>query len=186
MASLFTLYHQPSQTTAGSQGFAETANLDDYLFARSMIAWKLNGKRPSPAVDFYRSINANPTPFNTLDTCARLNAIHEVHGNIYFNGRTLAALDVKVEGVQNSKFSSTVYKLNLSNYSTTEPSQDIAVRGTYSFPLVTGETVSYHLSCPGYTITPNLITVTDFSKDQEIHIRIRKPKAPPKKQPAKK
>jgi hypothetical protein len=174
VAPIFTLYHQPSTTTGGSAGFAATANLDDYLYARCMIAWKLTGKRPSPAVDFYRAGGQMPAQINTLDTCERLNAVKEVHGQLKLPGGHLLGPQVRVSNVQNTQFASPAYGLNLSKYSTTEPDQNVTVHGTYSFPLVPGETVNYTFDAPGFEFHPDRITLSDSSKDVHIDITVSK------------
>lgn len=173
-APIFTLYHQPSGTTGGSAGFASTANVHAYLFARAMIAWKLTGKRPSPAVDFYRTGGQMPAGINTLDTCAALNQIKEVHGRLIVNGAHDFGPAVLVEGVANTTFASRCYGLNLGNYSTTEPVQQALIHGRYSFPLVAGETVDYRLSAPGFQFTPDRITVSDHSQDVNVDIHVHK------------
>lgn len=171
-APIFTLYHQPSGTTGGSAGFASMANLDDYLYARSMIAWKLTGKRPSPAVDFYRAGGNMPPQINTLNTCARLNAVKEVHGQLKLPNSWLLGPPVQVSNVQNTQFASPSYGLNLSKYSTAEPDQNVTVHSTFSFPLVPGETVNYTFDAPGFKFSPNHISVSNFSQDVHIDIHV--------------
>lgn len=172
-APVFTLYHQPSGTTGGSAGFASSANLDEYLYARSMIAWKLTGKRPSPTVDFYRASDKMPAQINTLDTCERLNNLKEVHGQLKF-GSHLFGQTVHVRNVENTQFASQAYGLDLSKYGTREPAQDVKVYNTFSFPLVPGETVNYKLELQGFEFKPDHISVSDFSKDVKIDVQVRK------------
>ncbi len=171
-APLLTLYHQPSRTTGGSAGFASTANLDDYLFARCIIAWKLTGLRPSPAVDFYQSGDQMPLGINTLNTVERLNAIKEVYGRVLDSAGKPFRETVHVERIENTTFASPVYGLDLSKYTTTEPEQRAKLCGHYSYPLLPGETVNYRLTRDGRTVSPPSIQVSDFSQDVMIDIRV--------------
>lgn len=164
-ATFFNLNHFVDTGTyaAGSAGAAEGINQKTYLKARALIAWKMQGRRPTLSVNFFKSVAGQAMPYNTVDTANELNDLPAISGNIILQP-SLKPLDREVywEGVAQLKFSDHLgnqyldWNIDDNAVSIGTPTSRL---GTYCFPCNTdGAPMTLIPRCPGYDFDPPSVT----------------------------
>ncbi|HEX5735815.1 MAG TPA: hypothetical protein VF131_23515 [Blastocatellia bacterium] len=140
-ASFFSLNHfvNTGYHGSGSAGFAQGMNMDDYLTARALIAWRMQACRPTLSVDFFRSLKgAKPEDtYDTVATANKLNEIPSISGTISNSDGTPYLGEVVWTGVEDLNFKDNLksddYRVQSGSDGpgTSHPRSN---NGTFSFP----------------------------------------------------
>lgn len=168
-AAFFNLNHfvNTGHTGSGSAGFAQGMNMNDYLRTRALIAWRMQARRPTLSVDFFRSLQGEATEntYNTVDTAEELNDVPCIRGTITFDDGGPFELDVTWSGIKNLDFLSNGLSSNDYRIQSGSDGQGTALPtshgGYFCFPpnnVKNGNTyteMTIKPSCEGYTITPS-------------------------------
>jgi hypothetical protein len=162
-AAFFNLNHFVDSSTyaAGSAGAAEGINQPAYLAARALIAWKMQGCRPTLSVDFFKSVDGQPNSYNTLDTSTYLNEIPAISGT-FKKGNVLFEDEISWAGVSQLGFSEHLGQKYMDwtiDDSAVQVGAPRSRRGVYSFPQNTdGTPMTLIPMCPGYDFDPPSVT----------------------------
>jgi hypothetical protein len=159
-ASFFNLNHFVDSGTyaAGSAGAAEGINQKEYLKARALIAWKMQARRPTVSVDFFKSVAGQQQAYNTVDTVNELNEIPTISGDIVLQPTSKPLNDeIHWTGVSQLQFSDHLGRryLDWDPIGAAPAVVPTSRLGAYCFPANTdGAGMTLVPRCAGYEFDP--------------------------------
>jgi len=186
-ASFFNLNHFVNTGIfgSGSAGFAQGMNMDDYLYARSMVAWRFHGRRPTLSVDFYKSLSGavKTEQYDTLRTAERLNNTCVFSGSIIndqgkpFNSHltweNIPEIDLKLTG---NGLSANDYRLVRNADEPPASSKATSYGSIFSFPKITAKKGATDLwispEHPEYSFKPDKINILSDPNINTLDVKI--------------